>query len=458
MTLRSNYALLFGLLITTLSGCNSNDVEEVINQLISNTLLTEEVIEVNERLATVSFSGQKTLSLEVAVGSGAFHYRDDPIDEFYTITDRGPTIACNQTMTLLGMSNFCINNNVVDETGTLFPVSNFTPEIYKFNVDTSGLIGAKVGYHLLQAIPLRDRYGNFLQGLPNPSTVTTTENAYDKTGKRLATDPNSVAPEAIIKLSDGTFWLGENYAPSLLHVDATGHILERFVPRGVESELAGANYQVVGRLPAILKKRQWYRGIEGLAVSPDEQYLYFILSSPLANPNDSAANNSRYVRLFKVSLRSGNLDQVVGEYVYVIDLAATFTADNTNQQSDVKISEMVALDTDKLIMVERATRQTKLYQVATLRNGTNLLDSQWDEEKTYPSLEMLSNLVTQGITALDKKLVFNSASELPTLDANIEGLAVLSNEFVAFINDNEFGIRGDKTRITIRKLVRQLSQ
>jgi hypothetical protein len=432
-------------------------VQEVINQLISNTLLSEEVIEVNEHLATVSFSGQKTLSLEVAVGSGAFHYRDDPIDEFYTITDRGPTIACNQTMTLLGISNFCLNNNVVDETGIIFPVSNFTPAIYKFNVDTSGLVGAKVGYHLVQAIPLRDRYGNFLQGLPNPSAVITTENAYDKTGQRLATDPSSVSPEAIIKLADGTFWLGENYAPSLLHVDATGHILERFVPRGVESELAGANYQVVGSLPAILKKRQWHRGIAGLAVSPNEQYLYFILSSPLANPNDSAIN-SRYVRLFKVSLRSSNLDQVVGEYVYVIDPPETFTAANSNRQNDVKISEMVALDTDKLIMVERVTGQTKLYQVATLRNGTNLLDGRWDEEKTYPSLEMSSNLVTQGITVLDKKLVFNSAGELPSLDANIEGLAVLSDEFVAFINDNEFGIRGDKTRITIRKLVRQLSQ
>jgi hypothetical protein len=228
------------------------------------------------------------------------------------------------------------------------------------------------------------------------------------------------------------------------------------VPAGVEGDLAAANYRVIGALPAILKKRRLNRGIESLAVDPDEQFLYFMMESPLANPDNTAYKNSRYVRLFKISLRNFDLDSVVGEYIYVLDEPDTFTADNTTQQSDVKVSEMVALDIDKLIILERVTKHTKLYRLSNLDDATNILGTSWDDEAIEPSLEMQSDLTAQGITLLDKELVFDSRRDLSDLDSNIEGIALLDDDYLVFINDNDFGIKGVQTRIRIEKRVEQL--
>jgi len=119
---------------------------------------------------------------------------------------------------------------------------------------------------------------------------------------------------------------------------------------------------------------------------------------------------------------------------------------------------MVALDTDELIILERVIRHTKLYRVS-LDTATNILGSNWDIEapnSSSLSLETQSNLAVQGIIPLNKKLVFDSRREMSDLDSNIEGLALLNDEYAIFINNNEFGQSGVKTRITVAKIVRQL--
>ena len=466
MNLRFFYFLLISSIIVNLTGCSDDD-EDVISNLVSSITLSEEVIDVEEPMTPVSFKGGKTLSFDINMGSGAFHFKDDPVDEFYTITDRGPNIPCDDSTDIVGVENFCFGSvtgaavrviDDIDNNGTIFASTDFTPTIYKFNIDTGGAIGAKVGYEVKQTITIKDRDDNPISGLPNPSIGMATENGYDNQGNSLDFDPAGINPKAIVKLSNGTFWLAEEYAPSLVHVAANGRILERIVPIGVENSLVDANYRVSGFLPAILKKRHLNRGIESLAISPDEQFLYFIMESPLANPSESAFSYSRYVRLFKLSLQQGDFESVVGEYIYTLEEPNTFTADNTNQQSDVKVSEMVALDTDELIILERVIRHTKLYRVS-LDTATNILGSNWDIEapnSSSLSLETQSNLAVQGIIPLNKKLVFDSRREMSDLDSNIEGLALLNDEYAIFINNNEFGQSGVKTRITVAKIVRQL--
>ena len=134
----------------------------------------------------------------------------------------------------------------------------------------------------------------------------------------------------------------------------------RYVPHGTEKEYEGARYDVVGSLPAILARRQSNRGIEALAVSPDERFLYLIVQSPLANPNSAAFRKSRNVRLFKIERTSM---QIVGEYVYVMDDPKSFRRDPSNDPADLRISEMLAVGLDRLIVLERTEATTKLYEI-----------------------------------------------------------------------------------------------
>ncbi len=77
----------------------------------------------------------------------------------------------------------------------------------------------------------------------------------------------------MVKLSDGSFRLSDENAPGLIHVAADGKVIKRLVPAGSEGDFKDAKYAIEGKLPAILVKRQSNRGIESLAMSPDEKFL-----------------------------------------------------------------------------------------------------------------------------------------------------------------------------------------
>ncbi len=147
----------------------------------------------------------------------------------------------------------------------------------------------KKSAELIDKITLKkNALGEDITGLPNPFMKTNTEQAFDVNGVPIEYDASGLDTEALVKLSDGTFWLAEEYGPSILHVDAEGKILKRLVPAGLEEDLKEAKYPVKGSLPAILMKRKLNRGIESIAVDPSEKNLYFILQSPLANPDSKA--------------------------------------------------------------------------------------------------------------------------------------------------------------------------
>jgi hypothetical protein len=98
-------------------------------------------------------------------------------------------------------------------------------------------------------------------------------------------------------------------------------------------------------------------------VSPDEKYLFFAMQSPLANPNNAAYKGSDLVRIFKMELHD---QELVGEYVYKMEKPEVYLKDNENKsrkQSDVKVSEMVGLGSDEVIILERISKSTRLYKV-----------------------------------------------------------------------------------------------
>ena len=378
----------------------------------------------NEPLDTFKLENDSTLRLSVGVGSGAFRLASDPEGVFYTITDRGPNIDAKVAQDILG-KEYDI------KTGKIFPNPNFTPTIYRWKlVDGIAVVEQK--------IQLKTADGAPISGISNPET----EAAYSISGKQLKDDPAGVDAEAIIKLADGTFWIGEEYGPSLLHVAADGRVIKRLVPKGVAASLEGAGYPVEEALPEIVRQRPLNRGIESIAVSPDEHFLYFAMQSPLAVPDKDAYKSGKHVRLFKLDREKG---EVAAEYIYQLDAPDTFTLDNKKKeqkQNAVKVSEMTAVGADTLVVLERISKTTKFYLV-NLSQAVSILGSEWDNMETSPSLEQTMH-AQEG--ALSKKLLLNS-DDVKGMMKKIEGLVWFGDDQWLMVNDNDFGIAGDATEM-----------
>ncbi|MFM2485958.1 esterase-like activity of phytase family protein [Celerinatantimonas yamalensis] len=360
------------------------------------------------------------LNLSVGIGSGAYHRSGDPDDVIYTISDRGPNIPCEEAKALIGRP-VCPN-------GKIFPNPYFAPSIYKLKITASGVeVLARIQIKTAQQIPVT--------GISTPKT----EAAFDLNGKKLRDDPNGVDSEALVRTQSGDFYVGDEYGPSILHLARDGTILARWIPKGSKARFAGADYPLREKLPAILAKRHLNRGIESVGLSPDEQFLYFSLQSPLDNPNKDAYKKSRNVRLFKLKRTSGD---ILGEYVYQLDKPSTFAKDNhkkPRKQSDVKISEMTAIGQDKLIILERISQTTKFYQVDL--STTKSITSKWDNAATHPSLEQ-----QMGVPMLRKTLVF-STDEVVNAPSKIEGMAYVNPKLWYLSTDNDFGIDGQASHI-----------
>ena len=402
-----------------LTGCNKKEekAEFSVKEGVSH--------KIEIPLADVPFASGKTLKLTHGIGSGAFRLSSDPEGVIYTLSDRGPNIDCKDDEKLID-ADIC-------QSGKIFPTPDFTPSIYKYKITSDSA-------ELIERITLKDDKGHDITGLPNPFVTTGTEQAFDTNTNAIPYDPSGVDTEGIIKLSDGTFWLADEYAPSIIHAASDGKILERLVPAGLEKDLTGAGYNVSGTLPAILMKRKLNRGIESIGVSPDEKYLFFAMQSPLANPDKKAYKASNLVRIFKMELHE---QEIVGEYVYKMEKPDVYLKDNekkARKQSDVKVSEMVGLGDDEIIILERISKSTRLYKVE-MDDADNILGSKWDNIENPETLELQSD---PNIKTVEKELIFDSDKH-EGIPEKVEGVALMKNGKAVIVNDNDFGIAGADT-------------
>ncbi|WP_259782492.1 esterase-like activity of phytase family protein [Aestuariispira ectoiniformans] len=400
-------------------------------------------------LGLAAFKGGKTLKLNIGIGSGAYFDKSGDENVLYTVSDRGPNIKCKDSEKVIGLSTAQVCQG--DKKGKIFPMPQFAPSIYKVRLNPDNTFAIE------KTLVISDRTGQPVGGVSNPLKQTNTEYAYSPDGSRLPMSAAGLDTEAIVKLSDGSFWLSEEYGPSIIHVGADGRIIERIVPAGLEKDLAEAHYTVTGKLPSVWKKRKLNRGIESMAVSGDENYLYFSLQSPLANPNGKTYKKSRIVRLGQYDLKQGRM---VGEYVYVLDLPTSFLADNKKKkrkQSDVKVSELRWMAPNRLLVLERISKSTKFYEV-DLSQATNILASPWDMESKSPTLSSLnvSDLERKhGIRFAHKKLALWSEN-IPKMPSKVEGIGIVDAKTLMFVNDNDFGIMGAKTQIVTVPLKKPL--
>ena len=334
---------------------------------------------------------------------------------FYLLTDRGP------------------NFDVPDESMKGFVVPDFTPRIGRYRLDGGRLV--RVG-----EVMLRRADGTPITGLPNPPGAGGTgETPVALDGRRLPFDADGVDPEGMVALADGSFWLADEYGPSLVHVDAGGRIVERVSAAPAQGSVGGA---AARRLPRVLVRRWPNRGLEGLTLLPDGRTLVTVLQSTLDNPSRAVRETSRVSRILLFDTASGATRQ----YLYEQDA------------TDMSLSGVAALSGSAVLVVEHdrklpgdtkkpATRK-RVYRV-DLAAATDvsdpddgdaglLLDGGRTPEELSPE-----KLRALGVAPAPKHLVADLVA-LGYPHDKPEGIALVDGgRTLAILNDDDFGIDAD---------------
>ncbi|MEV0910002.1 esterase-like activity of phytase family protein [Streptomyces hokutonensis] len=340
-------------------------------------------------------------------GIGSDLYPAGRKGEYWTITDRGP-------------------NGQIKVNGTkrrTFPVPGFDPAIVKIRVSGDTV-------KVLDAIPITTSSGKGVTGLSNQQGRDEAPYSYDAQTP-LSYNPNGLDTEGIVRAGDGSFWLVDEYGPSLVHVSARGKVLTRYVPKGLR--LTGADYPVVEALPAVLLHRKINRGFEGLAQLPGGD-LVMALQSPLSLPDGDAGNASLNTRLLRFSTKK---KAVTAEYAYRFD-PVNVVDPSEDDTSELKISSVVAVGDDRLLVEERTDKAARL-QLVWLERKSNILGGRYDDDTTSPSLEQLDDPAAAGVPVLAKKLVVDLGT-VSGVPQKIEGIARVDDDTLALINDNDFGM------------------
>jgi hypothetical protein len=211
-------------------------------------------------------------------------------------------------------------------------------------------------------------------------------------------------PESFVRLPDGSYWVGDEFGPFLLHFDRAGRLLSP--PVSLPGVFAPEN-PLRGDTPSNLGGS---RGFESLALSPDKRTLYALLEGTVAG--DPAGS----LRLNEFDLRAG---AYTGKrWMYQRESPAHSVAD------------AVMVNKDQFLVIERddgqgAAAVFKRIFLVDLRDtdGDGLLD------KT-PVADLLNIANPRGVGG------FGDPFRFPFF--TIEGVLVLDDRTILVTNDNNY--------------------
>jgi phosphodiesterase/alkaline phosphatase D-like protein len=321
-----------------------------------------------------------------------------------------------------------------------FALPDFQPEIVTFELNQkTGVIT------ITDRIAMKTADGKPITGLPNlqgnaNGLAYTDEVPVDLAGKTLKNDTLGADTEGIVVDANGNYWLVDEYRPAIYQFDPTGKLIQRFVPEGT----AAAGKQPAGTfgteaLPAVYAQRRSNRGFEAIALEGTK--LYAFIQSPIDNPDSSGDTTSRGSRNLRILEFDVATQTVTGQYVYLLD---NITGSG-NARTD-KLGDAVSLGNGKFAVVERDDRGTaaanKLIYQIDLKTATNINAlPQLFNGKTIEQLTP-AELTAAGIQPASKKLIVNAAQAGYTGVEKLEGLALIDENTLAILNDNDFGITG----------------
>lgn len=380
-------------------------------------------------------AARKGQSVELRNGAFGSDMAADPKDtnRFYALTDRGPNADIDGQF----------------GKGKIFPTPNYTPKIGHFEIQPDGSI------KLINTILLKDTSGKRITGLPNTANLGGTgETPYQLNGQPVAVDSSKpfdkkinpvklddfgLDSEGLVALSDGTFWVSDEYGPHIVHFDASGKEVGRINAFAQDS-------RDVLHLPAEFANRRANRGMEGLAVSKDEKTLIGIMQSSMANPTKKQQDLD-LTRIVTINLETGK----VGQFLYhqdkngnsnsgikslghqqfvVIERDGKFLNQDANAQKDIyRIDLSQATDLEAIPTSEHLKQDEKL---GLLIDGKTV--EQYVQENGWESLKQ------HKIQPVEKKLVTNLAKTIHYPHDKLEGMWVIDDSHIAILNDDDFAI------------------
>ena len=442
-----NKKIMIGLLsISVIAGCSSRLKEEQTSAFLDNfpqqgsrlpyTVLRDDLVD-----------GKTNKLFEIRNGGygSAMTKHPNKKNQFYALTDRGP------------------NANYTGDygKGKIFPTTSYTPRIGLFEVTSEGHVV------LVKDILLKTPDGRLIFGLPNSSALGGTGETpyhsdgalvlmnddlpYNKSSNPIKTDDFGLDGEGLVALKDGSFWVSDEYGPHLVHFDHKG------VEIGRINAFKNDN-RTVFNLPAVFQYRRPNRGMEGLAITPDETTLVGIMQSTMKNP-DKAAQNGDIVRIVTINVTNGDTEQ----YVYRQE-----KAQNSN-------SEIAALTANKYLVIERdgaflfggpkqadLNAQKQVYRI-DLRSGTPLstiaLSTSVTRDESHGlmidglTLEQYTEkngwdaLAAKGIKPVSKTLVVDMVKEVAFPHDKMEGLWVIDGQHLGVLNDDDFATWSTKGKL-----------
>ncbi|BBH68108.1 glycerophosphoryl diester phosphodiesterase [Actinoplanes sp. OR16] len=214
--------------------------------------------------------------------------------------------------------------------------------------------------------------------------------------------------ESIVKGADGSYWIGDEFGPYLLHFDRTGRLLAAPAPLdGVVAPETAARTGVTATLGSS-------KGFEGMAASPDGRYLYPLLEGTVTG--DPAGQ----LRLNQFDLRTR---KYTGKrWTYQLDSPSH------------AIGDAIAVDKDRFLIIERdggqgATAVNKKIYLATKRSDGTLA------KKLVVDLMNIAN--PRGLGGFGTTFTFPFQT--------IEDVVILDATTIAVLNDNNFPFSSGRT-------------
>ncbi len=261
---------------------------------------------------------------------------------------------------------------------------SYETRVQRFTIDIDAGSGAISNFKVAQTIKFRDAAGaafnGFAPAAPGPLG--------------LALDPEGF----VVNPKTGSFLVSDEYGPSLYEFDRSGKLLKTFatpgnlVPQGpADTNFANDTGNVTGK--------RGNRGFEGLAISPNGEFAFAMLQSPMLQEGGLAiANGDRpglFNRIVKFDTATG---AAVAQYAYKMEAF--------NQGRG--ISALVAINDHQFMVLERNNRGIGVPDGNTASPDKNvfIIDVNGASDVSSITLPGSGGVLPVGITAVTKGTKF----------------------------------------------------